>query len=145
MREFWLPFKRKKICSGAWHGKYFVQDVNDKFPVLQVQDLNDSLVDESRFDDKDPKQFKEARDGDHLMTPFQCPECHFVNITGRMPMSLCHKDVLAMTCIKQRATLDSLWAREQPTVQSNRLEGAEYLASQHLLGFETHCFPSRGP
>jgi hypothetical protein len=39
------------VCSGAWHGKCFVQDVNDKFPVLQVQDLDDLLVaDESRFD-----------------------------------------------------------------------------------------------
>jgi hypothetical protein len=113
------------MCSGAWHGKCFVQDVNDKFPVLQVQDLDDSLVDESRFDDEDPKWFKEARDGDHLMTPFQCLKCHFVNITGRMPRSLSHKDVLAMTCIK-RATLDSLWAQERSTVQSNRLEGAKY-------------------
>jgi hypothetical protein len=134
----------RKTCNGAWHGTCFVQDAADKFPVLQVQDLDDSLVDESTLDDEDPNRFKEARDGDHLMTPFQCPECHFMNITGRLPSSLLHKDVLAMTCIK-RATLDSLWSRERSTVQSNKLEGAKFLAGQRLLGFDTHCFPYRGP
>jgi hypothetical protein len=143
MREFGCCFNDRKLCNGAWHGKCFVQDVNDNFPVLQVQDLDDSLVEPSRFGDEDPKRFKEARDGDHLMTPFQCPECHFTNITGRLPRLLSHKDALAMKCIK-RATLDSLLAQERSTAQSNRLEGEHFLASQQLLGFETHCFSSRG-
>ena len=52
-----------KECRNAWHGSCFVQDEQDKFPVLQVQDLDDSLMDESALEDDDPMRFKEAREG----------------------------------------------------------------------------------
>jgi hypothetical protein len=70
----------ERECRNAWHDAYFKQDKGDTFPVLQVRDLDDSLVDESALEDDDLNRFKEAREGDYLMTPFQCPECHFFNI-----------------------------------------------------------------
>jgi hypothetical protein len=41
--------------------------------VLQVQDLDDSLVDESRFDDKDPKPFKFKEAQDEIWGSFDGP------------------------------------------------------------------------
>jgi hypothetical protein len=132
------------MCESAWHGSCFIQHKCDNFPVLQARDLDDSLVDESVLEDDDPKRFKEGREGDHLMTPFQCPECHFFNIKKRLPLEGNHVDELALLCI-QRAILDSLWARERSTVNSNRLEGKKFLAMQRALGFEVDCLPARGP
>jgi hypothetical protein len=76
----------ERECRNAWHGACFKQDKGDTFPVLQVRDLDDSLVDESALEDDDPNRFKEAREGDYIMTPFQCPECHFFNIKQRVPV-----------------------------------------------------------
>eukprot|EP00536_Pseudo-nitzschia_multiseries_P001612 jgi/Psemu1/3727/gm1.3727_g len=41
--------------------------------------LNNSFIDKSLLEDEDPTRFKEARNRDRLMTPFQCDLCHFVN------------------------------------------------------------------
>jgi hypothetical protein len=41
--------------------------------VLQVQDLDGSLVDESRFDDKDPKPFKFKEAQDEIWGSFDGP------------------------------------------------------------------------
>jgi hypothetical protein len=73
MRKFWVSPNGERECRNAWHGACFKQDKGDTFPVLQVRDLDDSLVDESTLEDDDPNRFKEAREGDYLMTPFKCP------------------------------------------------------------------------
>jgi len=51
--------------------------------VLAVKDLENSLVDKEYLIDDDVTRFMVARDGDHLMTPFQCERCHFFNMCGR--------------------------------------------------------------
>ena len=53
------------------------------FPVLSANDLYDSLVAENYLEDEDKGQFKEAHNGDPLMSPFQCDECHIYNMKGR--------------------------------------------------------------
>jgi hypothetical protein len=47
----------------------------------------DDLLEEGgdNFDDDDPESFLSARDRDHLLCPFQCDGCQFVNIQGRQP------------------------------------------------------------
>jgi len=55
-----------------------------------------------------------AREGDHLVTPFQCDICVFRNLHGRNPGA--HDD-LVMACIRQ-ANLDACWGREKATVAS---------------------------
>lgn len=109
-----------------------------------MQDLDDSLVNPGDCDVEDPGRFKEARDGDHLMTPFQCVRCHFINLMGRIPEHGNHKDALAKIAIK-RAILDSLWSRERSTVNGNLYEGLRYLSELKLLGFEGGAYPERGP
>ena len=68
------------MCQSTYHGCCFQQGEKDSFPVLSLKDLDNSLVDNSTIVDKDPAWFKEGRDGDHLLIPFQCNTCHFVNI-----------------------------------------------------------------
>ena len=76
-------------------------------------------------------------DGDQMMVLFQCDVCHFLNIHNMFPSASNHADELLMMCIR-RVILDSMWARERPTVQSNLLEGHRYVKMQKLLGLE-HC------
>jgi hypothetical protein len=131
-------------CNGAWHASCFVQHAKDSFPVLGVQDLDAALVDESLLEDDDPLRFQEAREGDHLLCPFQCDRCHFANMKKRDAIILNVYDLLVLICIR-RAILDSLWARERSTVNSNRLEGVRYLGICASLGLEDEAYPPRGP
>jgi hypothetical protein len=48
--------------------------------VLQACDLEESLLGPEELEEEDPNRFRTARDGDHLMCPFQCDDCHFYNI-----------------------------------------------------------------
>jgi hypothetical protein len=36
-----------------------------------MQDLDDALMTEEALEEDDPARFREARDGNHLLTPFQ--------------------------------------------------------------------------
>jgi hypothetical protein len=101
-------------------------------------------VNEELLEDEDPLQFKEAREGDHLLCPFQCDICHFDNMKKRLPIDGNLYDELSLICIR-RAVLDSVWGRERSTVNSNRLEGVRYLGICKALGVERDAYPQRGP
>ena len=94
--------------------------------------------------DEDPLRFKEGRDGDHLMTPFQCDICHFVNIQGRLPQASDEQDKLLLSTIR-RVVLDSLWARERSTVAKNREEGERFVMREARLGVSWNTMTRRGP
>ena len=74
----------------------------------------------------DPERFKLARDGDHLMCPFQCDDCHFQNL---------NTDGVLLLCIR-RTNLDAVWARKPATVHSNRQKGARVIELSKQLGLE---------
>ena len=131
-------------CFGAWHAKCFHQAKEDKFPVLSLSDLEESLIDERFIEEGDKDRFKCGRDGDHLMTPFQCENCHFYNLKGRERIKGCSPDDLLAVCIR-RATLDSFWSRERSTVASNLGEVKRYAHIQDLFGLGAIAFPTRGP
>lgn len=67
-----------------------------------------------------------ARNGDHLMTQFQCERCHFVNIQGRLPIDGFPKDVALLRNI-QRATLDAFRARDDDEVADSCHSFREYV------------------
>ena len=71
-----------EVCYGAWHATCFYQHAKDMFPVLAVNDLDNSLVDKEYLIEDDMTRFMVARDGDHVMTPSQCEKCHFFNMRG---------------------------------------------------------------
>ena len=111
---------------------------------MKPEDLDDALVDDEVDDEQvDVDRFKVARDGDHLVTPFQCDACHFYNIQKRGPLVNSTEDKLLLLCIR-RANLDSFWARERSTVAGNRREGVRFVNTCRLLGVE-NPYPPRGP
>lgn len=89
-------------------------------------------------------RFKNVRNGDHMMVPFQCNICHFQNLKGRMPLPGCHQGNLLLLCLC-RVILDSFWSRKRSTVNSNRLERLNFFCNQELLGLEHKTLPYQGP
>jgi hypothetical protein len=85
----------------------------------------------------------QARAGDHLMTPFQCDECHFQNIMGRNPSVLEPKDSEILEYIR-RATLDAFWDRSNSTVNSNRRAAHKLESFGESLGLPSMA-PPMGP
>jgi hypothetical protein len=93
--------------------------------------------------DDDPSRLEEARDGDHLMCPFQCDVCHFTNIHLCAPLLTSLQDRLNLVAIR-RAILDALWARERATVEANRREARLFVTHGKTLGYN-NPYPARGP
>ena len=88
-------------------------------------------------------RFLEARNGDHLMVPFQCELCHFHNIYGREPAANNFKDKeFFMFC--RRANLDAFWSREPPTVRNNLKEVTRMRRTEERFGFPCTT-PPLGP
>ena len=67
------------------------------------------------------KRFLEARNGDHLMVPFQCELYHFRNVYGREPEPNNFKDK-EFFMFARTANLDAFWSWEPPTVWNNLKE-----------------------
>ena len=59
-----------------------------------------------------------ARNGDWLIAPFQCDQCHFINIYNRVPLADSEHDKLILLFVR-RANLDMFWSRTDLTVSSN--------------------------
>ena len=131
------------ICFGAWHSTCYAKSPSDQYPVLQAKDLDDTMMDPSDMVDEDPTRHQEARNGDHLMCPFQCDECQFVNIHKCSSRIGAPQDDLCLTAIR-RANLDALWARERATVEANRREALLFVSQGDSLGFD-QPYPPRGP
>jgi hypothetical protein len=109
---------------------------------LQACDLEESLLGPEELEEDDPDRFRCTQDGNHLMCPFQCDQCHFYNIQQRRPGAKAQDKVLLM-CIR-RANLDAFWSREMVTVLANRREGARVLSVSARLGVD-HPYPVRHP
>ena len=106
--------------------------------------MEDSIIDNNELlDDDNPMRFKEARDGDHLMCPFQCDLCQFRNLRGRNPFSARNADNLTLLCIR-RANLDAFWSRERSTVEHNCREMKKYIGACLSLGEDRPIHP-KGP
>eukprot|EP00978_Attheya_sp_CCMP212_P016777 scaffold44249_cov48-Attheya_sp.AAC.1 len=76
------------------------------------------------------------------MCPFQCDNCHFINIKGRYPVGVPGDDVLKLGI--RRANLDACWSRETSTVRANYREANRVFKSCALLGTDGG-YTSRGP
>ena len=101
----WTP------CRKVWCGKCYTPHPLDKLFRFEV-------TDEDGFDwrpAEERQRHLHAREGDHLLTPFQCDLCMFRNFQGRDPLKADAKDDLLLCCIR-RANLDAVWGRETHTV-----------------------------
>jgi hypothetical protein len=84
-----------------------------------------------------------ARDGDHLLTPFQCDLCCFRNLQGRDPMPQDPRDDLLLCCLR-RANLDAMWGRESHTVQAALWAMRQLMTQLSLVGLDPKL-PPLGP
>lgn len=103
-------------------------------------------MDEDGFENLAPgdeDRFKKARNGDFLITPFQCDLCHFRNIQHRDPEIGKEKDRVLLQEIRV-ANLDSLWSREPSTVAANLSQARKMEAIGDEVGFDS-VSPALGP
>jgi hypothetical protein len=91
----------------------------------------------------DEGRFTCARDGDYLMTRFQCEKCHFRNIQGRDPQHENRRDALFERCIR-RASLDAFWCLEENTVKGTRSSMRAAIQKAEMIGGDG-IFPALGP
>ena len=99
-------------CHQAWCGPCYEAKDNKMFPIARPVDEEDAELD----DPKEARRYLWARSGDHLMCPFQCDQCHFVNLNGRLPQAHESQDQRLLKYIR-RAQLDAFWVSEPDTVQ----------------------------
>jgi hypothetical protein len=94
--------------------------------------------------ERDKERFLHGREGDHLLTTFQCDLCHFRNMKGHSP-SLDGTDDTLMKFIR-RANLDALWSRETGTVRNISREIRKLHGKADLLRLDMHrMLPPMGP
>jgi hypothetical protein len=94
--------------------------------------------------EEDSDRYMMGRNGDNLVTPFQCDLCHFRNLMKRDPLMSLPQDLRMLKLIR-RANLDALWSREPSTVLAT-LNGCRYGSSiARYLGFGDYLFPPMGP
>jgi hypothetical protein len=132
-RMCWTP------CRKVWCGKCYTPHPLDRFFQFEV-------TDEDGFDwrpAEDKLRHKHARNGDHLLTPFQCDVCMFRNLQGRDPLIGSAADDLLLCCIR-RANLDAVWGRETHTVEAT-LRSLSQLTRQLALVGLTPDLPPLGP
>jgi hypothetical protein len=114
--NFWARCGHWRKCSGVWCGACYLSDEEDGFPIrVPINDDGEAVL----VNVKDEGRFTHARNGDYLVTRFQCGKCHFRNIQGRDPAIGDRSDELFEKCIR-RASLDAFWSREESTVKGLR-------------------------
>ena len=80
--------------------------------------------------------YKQARDGDHLMVPFNCDLCVYRKLKGGLsPKPESIQDELLLACIR-RVNLDAFWSRATSTVRSNKDRIKSGLSLSLTLGLQ---------
>ena len=68
--------------------------------MMGKDNLDDLLMVVNDLEPDDPHRFQVARNGDHMMVPFQCDLCHFMNIQKRAPLESSQQDELLKLAIR---------------------------------------------
>lgn len=132
-------------CHGMWCGSCYAssnvvefccQTSNRADQELTVNGERSNLWGHKK---PDPLQFHTARDGDHLLTPFQCDLCVFRRVMKRDPDVASHADQLAAAHMR-RANLDAFWGRATGTANTNRRIVNRNLDDMAVMGSEGPYF-----
>mgnify|MGYP007080209174 CR=1 FL=1 len=126
-------------CKQAWCASCYVQEGPIEFVVRQTLDEEGNVI----VKNNDTTRFLIGRDGDHLMTPFQCEICHFRNICTRDPHPILKSDQLALVYMR-RVNLDAFWKSSSSTVLHNCGQISRCLATGIRLGI-SDMLPPLGP
>jgi hypothetical protein len=131
-RECW------PTCNQVWCGECYSLHPLDRFS-------RHVPADESGFDwrpQEDLLHYTHGRNGDNLVTPFQCNLCIFRNLQCRNPLPGLQDDLLL--CCIWRVNLDAVWGRESTTVASTLRCARQMVTMWHHVGLAT-AFPNMGP
>jgi hypothetical protein len=129
------------VCRRAWCGECYTLHPMDNFHVFAPKDKSGF---EWRKSPGDRLRYKCARNGDHLVTPFQCHFCHFQILTLRNPIQGDPRDEMLLCCLT-RANLDACWSRETSTIDANRRNLAQVIQIWKQMGIRPHVLPPLGP
>ena len=83
-----------------------------------------------------------ARNGDHLMIPFQCELYHYRNMKKMNPVG--DKADVVLLRATRRANLDVFWSREPGTISSTRRDSLKLSKIGVAVGL-TNVLPVMGP
>lgn len=122
-----------------WCGSCYIPHPTDRFYTFTPHD-------ESGFEwqrEEDETRYRVGRNGNHLVTVFQCDHCIFVNLTRRLPLPHSPRDNLTLCCIR-RANLDAMWGRETSTIRSTVQAVQKTISLLNSLGIEPE-YPALGP
>ena len=122
----------------AWHGSCYKLRKGDVFPIAKLEEL------EGVNDPDTELRFKQARNGDNLMCPFQCDLCHFRNIQFRDPEGGKRQDRNLLVAIR-RANIDAFWGRSESTVKNNKSNLRRLVAIANDDYGITSPLPEMGP
>ena len=101
-------------------------------------------MDDSKMIDDDPELFQVAQDRGHMMVPFQCDMCQFMNVQKRLPCPGNAQDELLLKCLR-RVILDSFWSRKRSTVQGNWNLICNSMVEGQAMGMGSEVLPILGP
>ena len=125
-------------CNSFWcNGCYRIED-DGIFPIRRPSDEEGFAV----VVEKDKHRFLQGREGDHLLTTFQCDLCHFRNLKGHSPLDSYEDNQLLLFI--RRANLDAFWARETGTVKNTRRDIASIMRNASSFGLK-NILPKMGP
>ena len=125
-------------CEGVWCGECFTPHPLDPATVAEPLDFNG----EPLAVPDDAGRFMSARNGDHTLTPFQCPLCQCRNIKRRNLIADYVPDELFCSTVI-RASIDAFWSRTPSTLRNHIAEIRHQLRYQRALGY--NCMPPLGP
>lgn len=123
--------KHWKRCQGMWYGECYRLTVEEGFRVLKPQD-------EEGFDlslDEDRSRHLDARDGDHLLVPFQCELCNYRNMKN-MNSGMSVEDINLLRFMR-RVNLDDFPARESSTLNTTLSDEKKMERLSKNLGLES--------
>lgn len=139
-------------CRSAWCGTCYTSSDDVEFFVKTTPGIHDAR-DGDRLQHVWGKRqasvaaFKVARDGDHLMVPFEFDICIFWKLRGVQPNpEESPQDKLLLACIR-RVNLDAFWSRMTSTVTSNRDKVRAAIKLSDSVGLSgpyvaKECFPT---
>jgi hypothetical protein len=139
--NFWSRRGNWEKCKGVWCGSCFLSGEEDRYPIrVPINDGGEAVL---LIDVRDEGRFNRAKDGDYLMTRFQCGKCHFKNIQGRDAQHGDRRDAMFERCIR-RATVDAFWSKEETTVKGTRGSIKAAMLKADMIGGDK-IFPALGP
>jgi hypothetical protein len=133
-----------QVCRSAWCGSCYTSRPEGDFYVKTLpsdEDENNTGEDANRLQPswgsktQAPTDFKVARNGDHLLVPFECDLCVFRKLKRRVPNDADTADTLLLACIRQ-ANLDAFWSRASSTVKANLEKTKLGLELSSLVGLD---------